>query len=137
MRSEFSYIREQVALNFLKLGTNADNTYNNWMQRARKLMLKCQKYRDWKNRIGAGLELVKNASLLKIESFFFSQCSLGKLWQDVYSCICFTQMLIDTEIIPRKFLYLSYLARSQALGINKFWKIIMIPKPKNFMLKTF
>ena len=80
---------------------------------------------------------MKNLGTFGLEFFFLTLTFLRKLRQSISSCIRLALLIIDSEIILRKFLSLADLSQTQAFNIYKLAGIIVISKHKNLISTTF
>lgn len=72
-----------------------------------------------------------------MESLFFGLIFLCKMRQSIGNSICFTLMVIDSEVVLKKLLSPANLFRAQAFSIYQIAKIIVIDKNKDFVLAYF
>ena len=81
--------------------------------------------------------MMKNLTILILKLIFFILTFLKNLWQGICSCIYFALVVINLEIVLKKFLGLIDLLRAQTLYIYKITEVIIVYEDKNFMLVTF
>ena len=80
---------------------------------------------------------MKNLGILGSEFFFLALTSLRKLQQSISSCISLALSIIDSEMVPEKFLSPADLPRTQAFGIHESAEIIMIGKHNKLISAAF
>ena len=80
---------------------------------------------------------MKNLGILIFESFFLSLVSLREARQGISRNICLSLMIIDMEVVSRKLMGPTDLAKAQALGIHELIEVIIVSNNKNLGFVAF
>lgn len=80
---------------------------------------------------------MQNFDVFGLEDFFFFCTLLRVLKLYINSFICLTLIIINLELISKKFLGLTDLFKAQTFNIHKPPKIVIVDEYKNFILRLF
>lgn len=80
---------------------------------------------------------MENLRLLSLENLFFDLPPLRKLKQNINSSISLFLIVINLNRIPRDFLDIINLLKTQTFGIHKLAKVIVINEDKNLVFIIF
>lgn len=73
---------------------------------------------------------MKNLRVLSSESFFFGLAFQEKVWQVIYSSICFFLIVINIKVVLRKVLNPTNLSKTESLSIYKLTEVVVINENK-------
>lgn len=79
---------------------------------------------------------MEDLNILRSKDLFFLNTLLRVLRQGIGSSVCFALIVINSEIITKKFLSLTDLSEAQTLYIYKLVEVVKVDKYKNFMLRA-
>ena len=80
---------------------------------------------------------MKDSAILSSELILLILASLGKPRQSIYSRICLTLAIVDSEVVSRELLGPADLSGAQALRIHETTEVIVVRKDENLMLAAF
>ena len=80
--------------------------------------------------------MVEDFDVFYSEDFFFLSIPLRVLKQGIGSFIYLSLMIIDLDVVTRKFLSPADLSGALILCIHKLSKVVMVDKYENFMLRA-
>ncbi len=80
---------------------------------------------------------MKNLGVLIFESFFLSLALLREARQDISRSIRLFLTIIDLEVVSRKLLGPTDLARAQTLYIHELTEVVMVSEDKDLMFAAF
>ena len=71
------------------------------------------------------------------EGVFFLTTPLRVSWQGIDSFVYLALIVINSEVVTRKFLSLADLPRAQTLCVHESTKVVVVYKDKDLMFTTF
>lgn len=80
---------------------------------------------------------MENSDIFSTEDVFFLSTPLKVMKQGIDSSICLGFVVIDSEVIGRKFLSPADFSRTQTLYVYKLIKVVVVSENKDLIFATF
>ena len=80
---------------------------------------------------------MQDLDIFDAKSVFFFSTPLKVLWQGIGSSVCLALIVIDLEMVARKFLSLADLLKTQTLCVYELTKIVVVCKTEDLVFVIF